>query len=828
LSGSATDAALAIIATAGDRAAREPHGAFSSVTSRYVVVMNAGGGRARRLRGLSLDWLRTRDRGLAALRRAGRTAIVMPAMFALGDRVIDDATLATFAAFGSFAMLLLVDFSGPMRDRLRAQASLAVVGGVFVCVGTLASQSTPLAAVAMALVAFGVLFAGIASSVLAGATTSLLLAFILPVSIAGATSSIPDRLAGWGLASGAALLAIALLWPAPERDPLRGPAIAACRALAARLRADVAGVLGGDGSPAEADGAAALTPVNDAAEDLHRAFLTTPYRPTGLSTATRMVVRLVDELNWLNAIVGESVPPPDGLAPNRPACGVKIAAAAVLERCADLLDAPQASPETLRGALEELRAALAELERGDALALPVRGHTAAGDAVASRIGDFISSLDPSFRAHELSFIVSQIARNVDLAAAAERRSWLERLLGRRPPGLSGMLSAAQERAAAHVERHSVWLHNSVRGAVGLGLAVLVAKLTGVQHSFWVVLGTLSVLRSNALNTGQNVLRGLLGTIAGFVVGAAIVALIGANTTLLWLLLPAAVLFAGLAPAAISFAAGQAAFTLTLLILFNILQPAGWQLGLVRIEDVAIGGGISLAVGLLFWPRGAAAALGTALAEAYADSARYLAGAVEFGMGRCDLGTPTRPAPVDEAIRAAAASRRLDDTFRGYLAELGAKPVPLAEVTGLVTGAAGLRLAADAVLDLWQRDDSAAGERARARAELLASTELIVDWYDSFAASIIGQREIPEPLRHDAAADGRLIEAVDRDLRREDGRASATAARMIWTGDHLDAARRLQGTLVGPARTANMHGAFARRRAARPRRDLSSRHGRDHG
>ena len=791
--------------------------------------MTVEGGRVRRVRSLPLDWLRTHDRGLDALRRAGRTAIVMPAMFALGDRVIDNATLATFAAFGSFAMLLLVDFGGAMRDRLRAQASLALVGGVFVCVGTLASQSTPLAALAMAAVAFGVLFAGIASSVLAAATTSLLLAFILPVSVAGAPSSIPDRLAGWGLAAGTALLAIGLLWPAPARDPLRGPAIAACRALAARLRAEVAGVLGGHRSPTDADGATAATPVNDVVGELHRVFLATPYRPTGLSTATRMVVRLVDELNWLNAIVGQSAPPPDGETPNRPACAVKLAAAAVLERCADLLDAVHSNPEALRGALDELRAALAELELGDALELPAREHTTAenGTAIDARIGAFISSLDPSFRAQELSFIVSQIARNVDLAAAAERRSWLERLLGRRPAGLPGTLSAAQQRAAAHVERHSVWLHNSVRGAAGLGLAVLVAKLTGVQHSFWVVLGTLSVLRSNALSTGQNVVRGLLGTLAGFVVGAAIVALIGANTTVLWLLLPPAVLFAGLAPAAISFAAGQAAFTLTLLILFNILQPAGWRIGLVRIEDVAIGSGVSLAVGLLFWPRGAAAALATALAEAYADSARYLAGAVEFGMGRCDRGTPTRPAPVDEAIRAAAASRRLDDTFRGYLAERGAKPVPLAEMTGLVTGAAGLRLAADAVLDLWQRDDAAAGERARARAALLASTELIVEWYDAFAAAIIGQGAIPEPLRHDDAADSRLIEAVDRDLRREDGRASATAARMIWTGDHLDAARRLQGTLVGPARAATMHGAFTRRRAAHPRRDLSSRHGRDH-
>ena len=169
-----------------------------------------------------LRWLGQRDRDFAALRRAGRAAIVMPAMFAVGDKVIGNPAVATFAAFGSFAMLLLVDFTGPMRERLQAQAALAVVGGVFVCLGTLASQIVWLAAVAMAVVGFGVIFAGVVSSVLASATTSLLLAFILPVSLAAPVSSVPDRLAGWGMAGGAALVAVALLWPTPTRDPLRG------------------------------------------------------------------------------------------------------------------------------------------------------------------------------------------------------------------------------------------------------------------------------------------------------------------------------------------------------------------------------------------------------------------------------------------------------------------------------------------------------------------------------------------------------------------------------------------------------------------------------
>src|SRR5206468_9113134 len=137
-------------------------------------------------------------------------------------------------------------------------------------------------------------------------------------------------------------------------------------------------------------------------------------------------------------------------------------------------------------------------------------------------------------------------------------------------GLAGTFAAAGQRAGAHAERHSLWLQNSLRGAAALSLAVLVADLSSVQHGFWVAFGTLAVLRSNALSTGQSIVRALAGTAVGFLVGGLLVYLIGTNTTVLWILLPIVVMLAGLAPATISFAAGQAAFTLTLLILFNLL------------------------------------------------------------------------------------------------------------------------------------------------------------------------------------------------------------------------------------------------------------------
>jgi hypothetical protein len=95
-------------------------------------------------------WLNTHDRGYVALRRAGRAAIVMPAIFAFSLKVIDNQTVALFAAFGAIAQLMLVGFTGEMRSRLEAQASLAVAGAVMVTLATLCSREVWLAALSMA------------------------------------------------------------------------------------------------------------------------------------------------------------------------------------------------------------------------------------------------------------------------------------------------------------------------------------------------------------------------------------------------------------------------------------------------------------------------------------------------------------------------------------------------------------------------------------------------------------------------------------------------------------------------------------------------------
>jgi hypothetical protein len=145
------------------------------------------------------------------------------------------------------------------------------------------------------------------------------------------------------------------------------------------------------------------------------------------------------------------------------------------------------------------------------------------------------------------------------------------------------------------------------------------------------------------------------------------------------------------------------------------------------------------------------------------------------------------------------------------------------MTRLVTGASGVRLAAGAVLDLWRGDPgTATTDRSAARGEILHSLSRIREWYDVLAASLTDGQRPRDPLAYDQAADGRLIEAVRSDLDGGDSEAAATAVRIVWTGDHLDATRRLQEAIAPAAQMASrLQG--ARRLAAA--RTLWSSHGR---
>jgi uncharacterized membrane protein YccC len=416
-----------------------------------------------------------------------------------------------------------------------------------------------------------------------------------------------------------------------------------------------------------------------------------------------------------------------------------------------------------------------------------------GTGEVDRSGGFSPSLDPTFPSRALGIATEMVADAALEAAGAQA-------VGDRRLNPSSEIASRQfwHRLTSHFSFRSVWFRNALRGAAGLALAVAVVEITNVEHGFWVVLGTLSVLRSNALGTGATALRAIAGTTVGFLAGSAIMIGVSGHLVALWVLLPLAVLVAGMAPSMISFAAGQAGFTLVVIILFNIIQPTGWKVGLTRIEDVAIGCGVSIVVGLLFWPRGATAALGRAMAAAFVKSSAYLADAVDR------LTITTRQIDTGPAQRAAhTAYLRLDDAFREFLAERGAKVVPVETVAMLVTGSNRIRLAAYTLATLPlapdRQDEPELESVAIAGAVLRDAYTSSYRWYEAFAEALAERRQtIDPPPVNDRVLHDVLLTAFEdaRDGQRE-GFLRMTM-RMFWADQLLETQHQVQVELADSA------------------------------
>jgi uncharacterized membrane protein YccC len=620
--------------------------------------------------GSPLPWLPTWS--VPAAMRAVRATIVMPGLFALTATVIGDPQMTLFAVFGSFATLVLVSFGGTRRDKAIAHLGLAITGSIALIIGTLVSGTAWLAAVVTIPVTFAIFFAGVAGPNAAAAVLGVLLVYILPACSPAAASTIGSRLAGWWLASAAGTLAVLLLSPRPPGDRLRTRAARAATALADYLGAALAGTV----TAAHREEALA------ARHELKTAFEAGPSRPTGLATTDQGLANAIELLEWSATLICDALAEHLDLTHAAPAdrdllaaAGTELAAAAALFRGQDAHPDPDA--------LHDASAASASRQR-----------KLAGDPADVRAAAALAAHAQSIAlAAEVTVIDALIAagKASPELLAAERRRWFgqpEDAPPRRARGLAG----AAGFLASHASLRSVWFRNSARGSVALAAAVAVASLSGVQHGFWVALGTLSVLRTTASATGSTAMRALAGTVVGFAAGAVLLLAIGTGPAALWTVLPFAVFVAAYAPGTAPFAVGQAAFTVTIVVIFNLLAPAGWRVGLLRVEDVALGCAVSLVVGALFWPRGTAAIVGDDLADAFRQGGRYLTQAVDWALG-------LRHRPPESAGATRAAGSRLDEALRAYLAEQGTKRLDSGDLWTLVMSTTRLRLTAYAVASL---------------------------------------------------------------------------------------------------------------------------------
>ena len=593
------------------------------------------------------DTLRKRDPSRDGLRRALRAGIAVPLAATVSFLVAGDTEAPVFTLVGSIALLIVADFPGSTGTRALAYSGLGFIGLLLITMGTWAAAH-PLVAVLLCF-AVGALvsFLGLLSDLVAAGQRSTLMVFILAVSMP--VGPLTDRLLGWLLALLVCVPAALFLFPPRYTTELRHLAALVCAALADRIEAGNAEGAG------ERERAAAGDRVNEAMDALRAEFLSSAFRPMAMTAGSRSLIRVVSNLQWLSDRVNSDS--------GRLLAHIGPLSVAVLRSSAEVLRSPQAA----RAAeLSQVVAAhrLIAYAHYDNDIHDILGE--ADDAAAVQLGRTLLSR------RTMSATIGLTGSIIATATTMDARSLTDRILGRGMPETGIADRVATRRSVwlsliGYLRTRSVTVINSLRIGLALALAVTVTLVLPVQNALWVVLGALSVLRSSAAGTRTSVVRAVTGTAIGFVIGAAVIAVVGVNPVVLWSLLPLATFGSTYVMTVGSFTASQAMFTMQVLIVFNLMRPIGWQIGLIRVEDVAIGALVGLAVSMLLWPGGAQSAMHRAVGDAVTACSRYLAAAV-IRVTR-GLSPQTQQEVTELGAAALTAARTHGDAVRVCLSEM---------------------------------------------------------------------------------------------------------------------------------------------------------------
>ena len=164
----------------------------------------------------------------------------------------------------------------------------------------------------------------------------------------------------------------------------------------------------------------------------------------------------------------------------------------------------------------------------------------------------------------------------------------------------------------------------------MGVAGVVSEVLPLQRSYWVPLTVAIVLKPDYGSVFARALQRGIGTVVGAVAGAVLLVLVHGT----WLLIPFAVL-AALLPYGRSRNYGLMSTFLTplVVVLIDLLAPAGWQLAEDRLIDTLIGCAIVLLIGYAPWPTSWHAHLPQQYAQTVLDVRRYLEEALGGDSGR---------------------------------------------------------------------------------------------------------------------------------------------------------------------------------------------------
>jgi uncharacterized membrane protein YccC len=140
---------------------------------------------------------------------------------------------------------------------------------------------------------------------------------------------------------------------------------------------------------------------------------------------------------------------------------------------------------------------------------------------------------------------------------------------------------------------------TIRLMLCAGIAAVASEVLPLQRSYWVVLTVAIVVKPDNGAVFARALQRGIGTIAGAVLGAVILAAVPYGP---WLLFPMAVLAAGQPYGRLrNFGLGATFMTPVILLLMDLLAPAGWRLPEERLVDTVLGCAIVLLAGYAPWP-----------------------------------------------------------------------------------------------------------------------------------------------------------------------------------------------------------------------------------
>ncbi|MGR6319435.1 FUSC family protein [Micromonospora soli] len=572
-----------------------------------------------------LNRLRRRDPGYRLIRRAARLTLVASLSFYVCRYGLGNRTLATYALFGTVAMGSFAQLPGPAAVRARTLLAAVPVAWFLTAVGTVLAVRTWAATVGMLVIGFAVAFAGVGGPRLVGLANALQLFYILACFPPYQPDTLPARLAGVTLGIVLVALAEVTLW----RDP---PPVTFAQRLAEA-----------------ADGLA------DFLETTAAVLVKQPGAEQAATRRHARAVELVEQLRMRHLAV--TARPTSAGRRDRAWRDAATAVTEVLTVAESLAAQPGTSgsggadlPGTLRGCAASLRrSGDIAVRRADA---PAADELGAGESFVQRRAPAGRAEDPAgLRADALA---RTLVEQVRVCATAVRVA-----AGRPAPGPAGAgpdqfwyarrsaLSLYWLQLRAHLTPRSVYLEGAVRLAVALAAARAIAGTINLQHGFWVLLATLSLMRASAADTRTTLCPALVGTLVGGAAGSLLLVASPAHQAYAVLLPLAMVLAFGVGPL-LGLGWAQALLTLLLIVVFAQLTPVNWQLAAARVVDVAIGAAVGVLAGLLLWPRGSGGEL-RRNAGAYLDASGQALEKVVEGLA----GTADARRAVDAARRAEA-------------------------------------------------------------------------------------------------------------------------------------------------------------------------------